>query len=355
MWQDAPADASTETRDCWTADFDEGKKECPSVLLESQRNRRIIAEPASPRNEDLPGKPDRATARGPTWRLSTSTGPKIAAMPPNALHPSTPLSAENLYAVLRDHAQEAPPALSRTLHIAGSACGHATLAACDALRDHPAVRLDADALHIGAGMAPGPALNGVLASTARALREADCLRGWRDELLDITAPDGTHLGVIERAAVRPLGILTRAVHLNAWTPDGLLWVARRALDKATDPGMWDTLVGGLVAAGETLDIALIRECDEEAGLSAGDIRGRSDLRTVLRMHRRLPEGYQVEDLLVSRCVLDAAVQPRNRDGEVMEIATVSAPQALAMVAAGEFTLEAALVVVDDIAAQAGQR
>jgi isopentenyldiphosphate isomerase len=286
----------------------------------------------------------------PTKRLSTTTGPKIAAMPQNAPHPPMPLSAENLYAALRDHAQEAPPPLSRALYIAGGACGHATLAACDALRGHPGVRLDAGALRIGEGMGPGPALNGLLASTARALREADCLRGWRDELLDITAPDGARLGVIERAAVRPLGILTRAVHLNAWTPDGLLWIARRALDKATDPGMWDTLVGGLVAADETLDIALIRECDEEAGLAPRDVSARSPLRMVLRMHRRLPEGYQVEDLLVSRCVLDAAVQPRNRDGEVMEIATVSAQQALAMVAAGEFTLEAGLVVVDDILA-----
>jgi 8-oxo-dGTP pyrophosphatase MutT (NUDIX family) len=180
------------------------------------------------------------------------------------------------------------------------------------------------------------------------LREADCLRGWRDELLDVHDESGRRLGAIERAAVRPLGILTRAVHLNAWTPDGRLWVARRALDKATDPGMWDTLVGGLVASGESLDLALIRECEEEAGLTPHDVRGRDPMRTVLRMHRRLPEGYQVEDLLVSRCVLDAGVVPSNQDGEVMEFAAVTREQARAMAAAGEFTLEAAIVVVDDI-------
>jgi 8-oxo-dGTP pyrophosphatase MutT (NUDIX family) len=264
-----------------------------------------------------------------------------------ATMPSQP-SIPDLYALLRGRAQEPAPALSRQLYIAGRRCGQATLAACDALRGQAGVRIGPDALRLGDGMAPGAELDALLAGVAATLREADCLRGWRDELLDIHDAHGMRLGAIERAAVRPLGVLTRAVHLNAWTPDGLLWVARRALGKATDPGMWDTLVGGLVASGETLDIALIRECEEEAGLTPQDVRDRDPLRTVLRMHRRLPEGYQVEDLLVSRCVLADSVRPSNRDGEVMEIATVTRERALAMAAAGELTLEAALVIVDDM-------
>lgn len=261
------------------------------------------------------------------------------------------LPTDALFDALRARAQEPVPTSSRHLHIAGRRCGQATLAACDALRGQPGVRIDADSLRLGDGMAPGAELDALLAAVALTLREADCLRGWRNELLDVHDETGLRLGAIERAAVRPLGILTRAVHLNAWTPDGRLWVARRALNKATDPGMWDTLVGGLVASGESLDLALIRECEEEAGLAPEHVRGREPLHTVLRMHRRLPEGYQVEDLLVSRCVLEADVQPANRDGEVMEFATVTPEQACAMAANGDFTLEAALVVISDIAAQ----
>lgn len=268
--------------------------------------------------------------------------------------PHPPL-LQDLYAALRARAQEAIPTSSRALYVAGRRCGHATLAACDALRGLAGVRVDTDTLQLGDGMTDGPDLDALLATVAQTLREADCLRGWRDELLDVHDADGRRLGAIERAAVRPLGILTQAVHLNAWTPDGRLWVARRALNKATDPGMWDTLVGGLVASGESLDVALIRECHEEAGLAPHDVRGREPLRTVLRMHRRLPEGYQVEDLLVSRCILDAGVTPTNRDGEVMEFATVTPEQAHAMAANGEFTLEAALVVVSDIAALGAAR
>ncbi|MFU1978367.1 NUDIX hydrolase, partial [Bordetella avium] len=146
----------------------------------------------------------------------------------------------------------------------------------------------------------------------------------------------------------PLGLLTRAVHLNAWTPDGRLWVARRALSKSTDPGMWDTLVGGLVGSGEPLDSALVRECAEEAGLEPAQIHQREPLRLVLRMQRHLPEGYQVEDLLTSTCVLAEDARPSNRDGEVMEIATLPLAETVARIEAGEFTLEAALVILEDI-------
>src|SRR3546814_10822946 len=140
-------------------------------------------------------------------------------------------------------------------------------------------------------------LNAVLARLALSLKDTGCLRGWRNELLDVIG-EGRRLGAIERAAVRPLGLLTKAVHLNAWSPDGRLWIARRSLSKSTDPGLWDTLVGGLTGAGESLDHSLLRESNEKAGLEAGDIDGRSPLRIILRMHRRLPEGYQARKSVV---------------------------------------------------------
>jgi len=204
-------------------------------------------------------------------------------------------------------------------------------------------------VHIAAAWQPGLALNALLADVAIALREARCLKGWRNELLDISL-HGQTIGVIERAAVRPLGLPTTAVHLNAWTPSGKLWIARRSLAKSTDPGMWDTLVGGLVSANEGPEEALMRECDEEAGLAPSELAERRAMRHVLRIHRRLPEGYQVEDILVSTCVLASGTQPLNRDGEVMEIAMASVNEVLAQIADGQFTLEAALVLLNDLRA-----
>jgi isopentenyldiphosphate isomerase len=220
------------------------------------------------------------------------------------------------------------------------------------LQAHPDVELKWDELAIGSTRPSGEGLNALLADIAVCLRTAGCLRGWRDELLDITANNKT-IGAIERAAARPFGILTRAVHLSAWSERGEMWIARRALNKATDPGMWDTLVGGLACTGEALDFALVRECGEEAGLEPADIAQRSPLRTILTMHRRLPEGYQVEDVLVSDCILAGHVVPANRDGEVCEIACLPVEEIINMVAEGAFTLEAALVIVEDIQRRLG--
>jgi len=257
------------------------------------------------------------------------------------------------YARLNVRAQQRPIEPARRVRIAGQECGWVTQAACDALRQLPAVSLSRDTLDIMPEGRPSAALDACLADVAQTLREAECLRGWRNELLDVSTSGGV-IGRIERAACRPLGLRTRAVHLNAWTPAGELWIARRAMSKSTDPGMWDTLVGGLVGAGEDPDLALVRECAEEAGLSPADIEHRSPLRTILRMHRQLPEGYQVEDLLVADCVLAEHITPRNCDGEVSEIKAVTMNEAVAMIDAGSFTLEAALVVVEDMMRAGGR-
>lgn len=187
-----------------------------------------------------------------------------------------------------------------------------------------------------------------MAQIAEVLRENGCLRGWRDELLDVYG-EGRRLCVLERAAMRPLGLLTKAVHLTGWSPDGRMWLARRSDTKATDPGKWDTLVGGLAVSGEPLDLSLQRECFEEAGLAASHIHGRSPLRVILRMHRRLPEGYQVEDVLVSDCVLAEGVVPQNQDGEVSEIRLAGIEDVWAMLEAGDFTHEAEACILDSLA------
>lgn len=263
------------------------------------------------------------------------------------MHSIAPTRLTPLYDSLRARVDEPAPEQALPLDLAGRCCGWITRTAQDALREAGLAVLENSVARLLPDRPAGPALDAALAQVAQVLREAGCLRGWRDELLDIHA-DGELLGVIERAAMRPLGLLTRAVHLNAWTPDGRLWVARRALTKATDPGMWDTLVGGLVGSGESLDLALVRECGEEAGLDAPQLQNRGPLHTILRLRRRLPEGYQVEDLLASRCVLAPDVQPANRDGEVMEIAALPVDEVVGLVEAGEFTLEAALVIVEEL-------
>lgn len=240
-----------------------------------------------------------------------------------------------------------PPIGSRPLTVSGRVAGWITARATSIVDGLPGIHVEPEAVHLTAAPRDRLRLDAVLANVANALRDGGCVRAWRDELLDVFG-EGRRLGAIERAAVRPLGLLTKAVHLNAWSPDGQLWIARRAATKTTDPGMWDTLVGGLTGSGESLENSLLRESNEEAGLSPADMQNRTPLRIILRMHRRLPEGYQVEDVLVSDCTLSDTVELENKDGEVSEFRLVSIKEAWSMVEANLFTREAELVILDGI-------
>lgn len=244
-------------------------------------------------------------------------------------------------------AQQLPPAGARPVTVLGRVGGWIAPRALEAIRTLPGVDVEDEAVHIRAVSTGGLGLEAVLRGVAQTLQTAGCIRAWRDEQVDVVA-EGRCLSRIERGAARPLGLLTQAVHLNAWAPDGRLWVARRSLTKPTDPGLWDTLSGGLVAAGEDVETALLRETHEEAGLPAVALAAHAPLRTVVRMHRRLPDGYQVENVLVSDCVLEPGAVPTNLDGEVMEFRCVAAEPLRELLARGAFTLEAEICVLDSL-------
>src|SRR5690606_6059536 len=140
--------------------------------------------------------------------------------------------------------QNLAPAGPRPLTVAGRVAGWITPRAPDCVSELACVKVTDEAVHVAAVPLQRLPLAAGVARIAAAPSDHGCLRGWRDELHDVSG-EGRRLCVLERAAMRPLGLLTKAVHLNAWSPDGRLWLARRPDTKATDPGKWDTLVGGL--------------------------------------------------------------------------------------------------------------
>jgi len=268
-----------------------------------------------------------------------------------------PVALQRMLDDLLGRASQPVQSGSVPLFIAGQRCGWLFSKAAQALVGVANVDILQESAHIGQALSAGAELNALLARVATTLRQAGCAPGWRNELLDVwpMQPDSAvmasgsqPLGAIERGVVRPLGLLTKAVHLSGWSQDGHLWVARRSMTKATDPGMWDTLVGGLISCQEDVQVGLVRESDEEAGLEAQDIAGRTPLRTIARMLRQVPEGYQVEDVLTCECVLPAHVTPKNRDGEVMDIQLMAPAIIFNMLAQGAFTLEASIVVAEDL-------
>ena len=192
----------------------------------------------------------------------------------------------------------------------------------------------------------GDDLSLTLAGIALELRERNLCHVWRDELLAVRDESGQVLGVVERAATRLLGIATDAVHLAAVDEQGRHWVQRRSMDKPTDPGLWDTLVGGAVPASDTLEQALERETWEEAGLRLAQLR---DLRHGGRVRTQrpsdVPHGYVVEWVEWYTCTLPADVTPRNQDGEVAEFCCIDAEDVTQRLERDEFTIDAAQVLL----------
>ena len=184
----------------------------------------------------------------------------------------------------------------------------------------------------------------------QSMRLADYARGarlWRDEQLAVNAEDGCHIATVERGAVRALGITTQGVHLHGVGPGHRVWIQQRALDKQTDPGRWDTLMGGMVSAGDTLESALERETQEEAGLKLAQLL---DMRRAGHFTMRMPNagdgglGYVVERIDWFEAVVPDGVVPDNQDGEVQQFKLVTADVLGDMLRQNAFTTEAALIL-----------
>ena len=125
------------------------------------------------------------------------------------------------------------------------------------------------------------------------------------------------------------------------------WVQQRALDKPTDPGRWDTLVGGMVPASDTPQQALERETWEEAGLRWAQLQ---PLRHGGRLFTRRPfaeqaHGYMVETVDWYTCTLAPDVLPANQDGEVAAFRCMPSGELTQRLERDEFTIDAALVLL----------
>ena len=198
---------------------------------------------------------------------------------------------------------------------------------------------------------PAAERTGFFAMANRRLHQEGLIVAWRDETYPVLALDsGELLATFERAAARFWGTTTFGAHCNGYVAgaDGRpshLWIAHRSYTKATDPGLLDNLVGGGVPHGQTPAECVLREGWEEAGLTPAQMQGLQPGRR-LRVARDIPEGFQLEEVSVFDLALPPGLQPENQDGEVHSVALMPVAEALARAAAGEMTVDAALVTLD---------
>jgi len=181
---------------------------------------------------------------------------------------------------------------------------------------------------------------GSLTAVVEELAGEGFIPGWRNERYRIADSFD-----VERAAARPFGFATQAVHMNAIVGDSM-WLARRSQAKPTDPGLLDNLVGGGMTAGLSMEQVLVKEAWEEAGIPAQLARGAKRGGTI-ELLREVPEGVQCEVIHVYNLDLPRDFAPRNQDGEVAEVRLVPLGEALRLARdTDELTVDAALVALD---------
>jgi 8-oxo-dGTP pyrophosphatase MutT (NUDIX family) len=231
----------------------------------------------------------------------------------------------------------------------GQVVGSVDAAHVAVLRRWPqALALQADAVTL---CLPRAERDAWFAEANQALRAEGLIRAWRDETFALFSPgSGAVLARLERASTRFWGTLTLGAHCNGWVAgdDGRpawLWVARRSDLKPTDPGKHDNLVGGGVPFGQSPCEALVREGFEEAGLGP-DRMAQAVHASVLELQRDIPEGLQFERLHAFDLELQPHERPVNQDGEVAAVECLPVAEAARLAAAGEMTVDAALVTLD---------
>lgn len=174
-----------------------------------------------------------------------------------------------------------------------------------------------------------------LAAAVEQLAKEGFIPGWRNERYRIA-----DLFDIERAAARPFGLTTQAVHLNGIVGERM-WLARRSATKPIDPGMLDNLVGGGISVGFSVETTLVKEAWEEASIPA-ELARKATPAGAMGVLREVPEGVQSETIRIYDLELPADWLPQNQDGEVSEFRLLT----FAEVEREVLTYEAGLVALD---------
>jgi 8-oxo-dGTP pyrophosphatase MutT (NUDIX family) len=164
-------------------------------------------------------------------------------------------------------------------------------------------------------------LTGRLEDARDALFKEGFIGPRRDELMPVRATfDGPALAVIDRSALRPLGLWATKVHINGLVPTAEnaepdVWLSLRAAHASAFPGYYDTLAAGGQPHDLTAYETAVKEGWEEAGIDArlmASARHIHDL-PVFYVSR---QGFHQEVLAIYDLVLPRDWTPTRIDGEI---------------------------------------
>jgi isopentenyldiphosphate isomerase len=214
------------------------------------------------------------------------------------------------------------PAGFRPFRVGGDRVGYVPHALAEELRRWPKVfRVEDGAVALDPALTGFEVRSEAMDGPLRQLAAEGRIEAWRDEPYPVT-PDWhvPPLMRMERAACPHFGIRAFGVHLNGFVrkADGLhMWIARRAYDKPTFPGMLDNMVAGGQPLGIGLMDNVIKECAEEAGIPKSIARKAVPIGMISYTHQP-PEGCKPDQMFCFDLELPEDFSPRVTDGEVAE-------------------------------------
>jgi isopentenyldiphosphate isomerase len=218
------------------------------------------------------------------------------------------------------HANNWNSADFRPFAVAGHIVGHLRRDRIDRLRAFPdTTMIGHDHLSLAPGLDDFAARSAAMDEMLGALRDGGEFPGWRGEYYPVMPEWGdAPLMQVERAACPWLGVRSWGVHVNGYVrkPDGIhMWIARRAHDKPTYPGMLDNMVAGGQPIGIGLMENIVKECAEEAAIPEEVARTAHAVGTISYCHQ-LEDGLKPDQQFCYDLELPADFVPRNTDGEV---------------------------------------
>jgi isopentenyldiphosphate isomerase len=189
-----------------------------------------------------------------------------------------------------------------------------------------------------------------VAPVLEALRDRGMIPAWRDELYPVATTFGAPpLLQMERAAFPCLGLRAYGVHINGFVREGeyvKMWIARRALDRPTYPGMLDNMVAGGLPIGISLRDNVVKECAEEAGIPE-KLAMRAVPTGAISYCKEVPEGLKPDLQFVHDLELPPGFEPQPIDGEVEDFYLWPIEKVMDVVAnTTEFKFNCALVIID---------
>lgn len=174
-------------------------------------------------------------------------------------------------------------------------------------------------LSLAPGLADFETRSAAMDEMLGALRDEGEFPGWRGEYYPVMPKWGDDpLMRVERATCPWLGVRSWGVHVNGYVrkSDGIhMWVARRARDKPTYPGMLDNMVAGGQPIGIGLMENVIKECAEEAGIPR-DIAAQANSLGAISYCHQFEDGVKPDQQFCFDLELPQDFTPRNADGEV---------------------------------------